>query len=335
MKISNREIPHGLFLAPMAGVTDISMRRISGEYGAEYAVSEMVSAKALVYEQASRDSVPIKTALLCRIEENSIPTAIQLFGAESEFMAEAARLLSNGTYRGFCGVLPDSIDINMGCPVKKVVNCGEGSALMRSPQKIYDIAHAVVKASSLPVTVKLRAGWDRENKNAVECALAAQSAGVAAVCIHGRTRSQFYSPGVDLDIIGEVVAALSVPVIGNGDIFTASDAKKMLDVTGCDGIALARGAMGAPWLFSEIASLLDGREYTPPSRAEIMNTALRHLSLAVADKGERRGLAEAKVVLSHYLRGIRGATRGRVALMNSTSADEARVALISAFESEE
>lgn len=331
MKIGNTEIPHGLLLAPMAGVTDIAMRRISGEYGAEYAVSEMVSAKALVYEQESRDSVPVRTAPLCRIEKDSIPTSIQIFGSDPEFMAQAATLLSSGAYRGFDGVLPDAIDINMGCPVKKVVNSGDGSALMKSPDKIFDIVLATVKASSLPITVKLRAGFDNEHKNAVECALAAQSAGAAAVCIHGRTRSQFYSPGVDLGIIGEVKAALSVPVIGNGDIFKVEDALLMLRETGCDGIALARGAMGAPWLFSAICAAIEGRDYYPPSSEEMLRTALSHLALAVAEKGERRGLSETKTVLSHYIKGMTGATKARVNLMNSTTQGEAEAALTSAF----
>ncbi len=331
MKIANTCLPHGLLLAPMAGVTDRTMRHICAEFGCEYAVSEMVSAKAIVFEQESRPSVPVKTALLCNIEDGSIPTAIQIFGSDPEFMAEAARLISNSAYRGFEGARPDAIDINMGCPVKKVVNSGDGSALMKDPDLIHRITEAVVKASSLPVTVKIRAGWNRASKNAVECALAAENAGASAICVHGRTRDQFYSPGVDLSIIGEVKSAVKVPVIGNGDIFTARDAERMKKETNCDGFALARGAMGNPWLFSEIAAMLNGADFTLPSREEVMLTAQRHLAMAIADKGERRGLAEAKVVVSHYFRGIRGATRARFDFMNSMTAADAEDALKRAF----
>ena len=335
MKIANTNLPHGLVLAPMAGVTDRTMRRISADFGCEYAVSEMVSAKAIVYEQDARPSAPVRTAQLCNIEEDTIPTAIQIFGSEPEFMAEAARLISNSAYRGFEGARPDAIDINMGCPVKKIVQSGDGSALMKNPELIHRITEAVVKASSLPVTVKIRAGWSKESKNAVECALAAESAGASAICVHGRTRDQFYSPGVDLSIIGEVKSAVRVPVIGNGDLFSAKQAMKMKEETGCDGFALARGAMGNPWLFSQIADALDGKEYSYPSRDEVQEIAKKHLDMAIAHKGERRGLAEAKVVVSHYFRGIRGATRARFDFMNSMTYTEAHEALVRAFESAE
>ncbi len=331
MKIANTELRHGLILAPMAGATDRTMRRISADFGCEYAVSEMVSAKAIVYEQDSRPSAPIRTAQLCNIEEGAIPTAVQIFGSEPDFMAQAARLISNSAYRGFEGDKPDAIDINMGCPVHKIVSSGDGSALMKDPELIHRIVEATVKASSLPVTVKIRAGWSRDSKNAVECALAAESAGAVAICVHGRTRDQFYSPGVDLEIIGRVKSAVKVPVIGNGDLFTAADAKRMLDVTGCDGLALARGAMGNPWLFTEIAAMLDGKEFTPPTREEVMSIAQKHLHMAIEHKGERRGLAEAKVVVSHYFKGIRGATKARFDFMNSMTAAQAEAAMIYAF----
>ncbi len=331
MKIASTDLKHGLILAPMAGATDRTMRSISADFGCEYAVTEMVSAKAIVYEQDSRPSAPIRTAQLCNIEEDTIPTAVQIFGSEPDFMEEAARLISNSTYRGFDGARPDAIDINMGCPVHKIVSSGDGSALMKDPELIHRIVEATVKGSSLPVTVKIRAGWSRDSKNAVECALAAQSAGAVAICVHGRTRDQFYSPGVDLDIIGQVKSAVKVPVIGNGDLYSAADALKMKQVTGCDGFALARGAMGNPWLFSEIAAMLDGKGFTPPTREEVMAIAQKHLHMAIEHKGERRGLAEAKVVVSHYFKGIRGATKARFDFMNSMTAAEAEEALITAF----
>jgi nifR3 family TIM-barrel protein len=223
----------------------------------------------------------------------------------------------------------------MGCPVKKVVQSGDGSALMKNPELIHRITESVVKASSLPVTVKIRAGWSKDSKNAVECALAAESAGASAICVHGRTRDQFYSPGVDLSIIGEVKSAVRVPVIGNGDLFSVKQAMQMKEETGCDGFALARGAMGNPWLFSQIADALDGKEFAYPSHEEVQAIAEKHLDMAIAHKGERRGLAEAKIVVSHYFRGIRGATRARFDFMNSMTYAEAHDALVRAFESAE
>lgn len=312
----------GIMLAPMAGITDRAMRQICAEHGAEYAVTEMVSAKALVYEQLGRPSAPVKTAELCRIDPG-IPTAIQIFGSEPEFMAEAAKLISDGSYRGFSGVLPAAVDINMGCPVKKVVSCGEGSALMKNPDKIYDIVSAVVAASSLPVTVKIRAGWDSEHKNAAECAAAADAAGASALCVHARTRMQFYSPGVDLSIIGEVKSRVGIPVFGNGDITCAEDAVRMKKETGCDGVAVARAAMGNPWLFSGIRAAFSGTEPPPPPCPEdVLQVALRHLRLTVELKGEHRGIAESKVTVSHYVRGIRGAAAARAEIMNAMTEGE-------------
>lgn len=310
-----------VMLAPMAGVTDRSMRQICGEHGAQYAVTEMVSAKALVYEQLGHPSAPVKTADLCRIAPG-IPTAVQIFGSEPEHMAEAARLISNGTYRGFSGVRPAAIDINMGCPVKKVVSCGEGSALMKDPEKIYDIVSAVVRASSLPVTVKLRAGWDSEHINAPECAAAAESAGASALCIHARTRMQFYSPGIDLSVIGNVKSRVGIAVFGNGDVNCAADAEKMRRETGCDGIAVARAAMGNPWIFDSILASFHGKDPLPsPTPEELADAALRQLRLTVADKGERRGVAEVKVTLSRYVRGIRGASQARAEMMEAMTED--------------
>lgn len=327
IKIGNTALRHGLMLAPMAGVTDLAMRKICADRGAEYAVSEMVSAKALVYEQGARATAPVKTAALCKID-GEIPTAIQIFGSDSEFMAEAARLLSSGEYRGFCGILPAAVDINMGCPVKKVVSCGEGSALMRTPEKIYDIVSAVCRASALPVTVKLRAGWDLNSLNAPECAAAAESAGAAAVCVHARTREQFYTPGIMPEIIRFVKERVRIPVFGNGDINCAADALKMKSETGCDGFAVGRAAMGNPWIFNEISAALDGTEYVPPSAEEIAATAVEQLRRSVAEKGERQGVAEVKVTLSHYVKGLHGATRARAEIMAQSSAAAIEEALL-------
>ncbi len=323
ISIGKFTLPHGLMLAPMAGVTDRSMRRVCAECGAEYAVTEMVSAKALVYEQASHASAPAKTAELCVISDSeSIPVAVQIFGSEPEFMAEAARLISTGTYRAFSGFKAAAVDINMGCPVKKVVGNGEGSALMKNPDKIYDIVSAVSRSSVLPVTVKIRAGWDSESINAPECARAAESGGAKAVCVHARTREMFYTPGIIPDIIGKVKASVGIPVFGNGDVTSPEDAMKMIRESGCDGIAIARGAIGNPWLFAQIAAALDGKSVPQPSSEEIVGKAIEQLRLSVADKGEKRGVAEVKYTFSHYVKGMRGATDARNAIMTAASSAE-------------
>jgi len=338
-------LAHGLMLAPMAGITDRSMRTICGMFGNEYSVSEMVSAKALVYEQASREHAPAKTADLCVIaEDEPTPCAVQLFGSEPEFIAEAARLISTGSYRAFRGRKTDAIDINMGCPVKKVVSCGEGSALMKDPEKIFAIVSAAVAASSVPVTVKIRAGWDKDSINAPECAKAAEAAGADAVCVHARTREQFYSPGIDPDVIGKVVASVGIPVFGNGDITSAYDAVRMKRETGCAGLAIARGAIGNPWLFREIADALDsgimpekpqkGGASPVITKEERLNAALTQLRLTVADKGEKRGTAEVKYSISLYVKGLRGAAYARERIMSAVRSSEIENALTDFFTSD-
>ncbi len=320
MKIKNIDLPHGLMLCPMAGVSDRAFRLICAEHGAEYAVTEMVSAKALVYEQRGREGTPVRTAPLCRIDPD-IPTAVQLFGAEPEFIAAAAELLCTGNYRGFAGILPAAIDINMGCPVRKVTSNGEGSALMRDPGRAAAVAAAAVAGAGgrVPVTVKLRAGWDSEHINAADVARAVRREGVAALCVHARTREQLYAPGIDLSVIARVREAVDIPVFGNGDISTAADALKMRDLTGCDGFGIARGAIGNPWLFAEIAAALDGRDFSTPSPEEVVETAVRHARLTVEFKGEARGIAEAKPQLARYIRGIPGAVRLRDGIIRATT----------------
>ena len=314
-----------LTLAPMAGVTDSPMRTVCGACGAGYAVTEMISAKALVYEQRSHAGAPAKTATLAYIDpDEKIPVAVQIFGSEPDFMADAAELISNSSYRGFSGAAPAAVDINMGCPVKKVVSNGEGSALMKDPEKIYSIVSSVCGRSSLPVTVKMRSGWDGEHVNAPECAVAAEAAGAAAVCVHARTREQFYRPGADISVIGETKAAVKIPVIGNGDIDSPEAAEYMLRQTGCDGIAIARAAIGDPWIFSSVRAITEGRPLPPsPAPREILDTALLQLRLSVKLKGERRGVAEVKFSLSHYLKGLPGSAAARRDIMSATSEDAA------------
>ena len=312
MEFSGISLPHGLFLAPMAGFTDHAMRAVCTAHGAEYTVTEMVSAKAVVYGDR-------KTADLARIYEEEVPCALQLFGSEEEILARAAETMSRGVPGG---MLPAAIDLNMGCPVPKVFGNGEGSALMRDPEKIYRILLAVRGATDLPVTVKLRAGIDPAHKNAVECALAAEAGGAALVAVHGRTRSEFYGGHADRAVIAAVKRAVKIPVIANGDITTAGDALAVFRETGADGVMIGRGAVGNPFLFSEIRAALDGVSYTPPTAEERAATALSELALAVAEKGESVAVREARKRLSQYLRGFRGAAALRARIHLAETAEE-------------
>ena len=325
----NVTLPHGLALAPLAGVSDRAFRRVCRACGADFAVSEMVSAKALCYEQrkktAGEKSVSGQLASVMRDE---LPMAVQIFGSEPDFMAEAARMIQANEYVGCMSEVPPSaIDINMGCPVKKVTGNGEGSALLKNPKLIGEIVTAVVKAVTIPVTVKIRAGWDSNSINAPEVARIIEAAGASMITVHARTREQMYEPGVDRSVITAVKQAVSIPVLGNGDIYTAADALSMMDETGCDGVMIARGAMGNPWVFSEICAALDGRDYTPPPMAEKFEVALAQVKEMITEKGERIGVAEAKKHLSWYCHGIEGAAAARGRLMQATSFEELAVIL--------
>ena len=305
VKIGNAELKYGLFLAPMAGFSDRAMRVMCHRHGAEYSVSEMISAKAIVFGDK-------KTVRLARIREDEGPVALQLFGSEPETMAKAAYAMQTGCGEGF--VAPNAIDINMGCPVPKIFNNGEGSAIMRSPDLIYKIVKSVKENIDLPVTVKIRAGINKESVNAVECALAAEAGGASLVCVHGRTRVEMYSGTADREIIKRVKDSLHIPVIANGDIKTAEDALSMLRDTGADGIAIGRGAVGNPFVFREIECAILGREYLKPSLSEIIDTALLQLRLSIEDKGERVAVPEARKQIASYLSSFRGAAeiRGRI-----------------------
>ncbi len=329
MKISDIIIPNGLFLAPLAGVSDRTFRRLARRFGAEYTTSEMVSAKALVYEQRSHRPVTetrVRTAPLAAVMADEAPMAVQLFGAEPQFVAEAARLLEAGEYRGACGEIPPAaIDLNMGCPMAKIVGNGEGSALMKNPELAAEIVRATANAVKLPVTVKIRAGWDHTSINAVEMAKRLEAAGAAMICVHGRTREQMYAPSADWSIIRAVKEAVAIPVVGNGDIFSATDAQRMLTETGCDGIMIARGAQGNPWIFSEILCAIEGMPYTPPTLGERLAVALEHAESLVAEKGERIGVAESRKHMAWYLHGVRGAAAARGEIMRANSLLELRV----------
>ncbi|MBQ7315284.1 MAG: tRNA dihydrouridine synthase DusB [Clostridia bacterium] len=301
--IGSATFAHGLWLAPMAGYTDYALRRIAREMGAEATVTEMVSAKATVFGDK-------KTARLAMIREEDAPCAVQIFGSEADTLARAAERLSQGAD----GVRPFAIDINMGCPVPKVFGNGEGSALMRDPAHIRALVHAVVQATDLPVTVKLRSGIDDAHINAVDCALAAEDGGASAVAIHGRTRTQLYSGTADREIIKNVKLSVHIPVIANGDITSGEAALAMLRDTQADGLMVGRGVIGNPFIFREILAALQGASYTPPSLDERLEVALRQLRYAIDDKGEELAVRESRKQMAAYISGFRGAAslRNRV-----------------------
>ena len=316
IKLGDIELKHGLCLAPMAGYSDRAMRLVCHKYGAEMAVSEMVSAKAVVYGDK-------KTFALAKILPDEGPVSVQIFGSEPKIMAEAAATLSHPTE----GERPIAIDINMGCPVHKIFSNGEGSALMRDPDLIYRIVRAVSSEIDIPTTVKIRAGISRDSINAVECALAAEEGGASLLCIHGRTREQMYGGLADLKIIQNVKSALHIPLIANGDIVDSESAITMISETGADGIAIGRGSVGNPFIFSEIASALENKSYTPPTLDERIEIALLQLKESIAEKGERVAIPEARKQIALYLRSFRGAARIRAEINRATTYKEVEQAL--------
>ncbi|MBQ9978979.1 MAG: tRNA dihydrouridine synthase DusB [Clostridia bacterium] len=326
LKIGNTELKHGIMLAPMAGATDHAFRTVCRSFGAEYLVSEMVCAKALCYEQKIKKSLsasPSKTAPLAAIREGELPMAVQIFGSEPSFMAEAAKMIAENSYRGTTSLFtPTAIDINMGCPVPKVVSNGEGSALLKNPSLAAEIVSAVVKAVDIPVTVKIRTGWDKNSINAVEMAKRLEAAGAALICVHGRTREQQYAPYADWTQIAAVKKAVNIPVIGNGDIFTPNDAVKMMNETGCDGIMIGRGALGNPWIFENTVGLFEGRPIREIPQNEVIDVALSHLRLMIEDKGERAGVAESRKHLGWYMKGLRGAAELRNRINTAATLEE-------------
>ena len=326
MKFGGIELKHGIMLAPMAGATDYAFRKVCKEFGAEYLVSEMVCAKALCYEQKIKKSLeksPSKTAPLAAVKQGELPMAVQIFGSEPEFMAQAAKMIAENSYRGTTSIYtPSAIDINMGCPVAKVVSNGEGSALLKNPKLAADIVRAVVDAVDIPVTVKIRIGWDKNSINAVEVAKRLEDAGASLICVHGRTREQQYAPYADWSHIAKVKESISIPVIGNGDIFEPQDALRMIKETGCDGVMIGRGALGNPWIFENTLNLFEGREMREIDTNEIVDVALSHLALMIEEKGERAGIAESRKHLGWYMRGIRGAAELRNRINTAESLDE-------------
>lgn len=308
MRIGSFQTENNVFLAPMAGVTDSAFRRICRRFGCGLVYTEMVSAKALYYGDK-------KTNKMLAVHEEEKPFAVQIFGSEPDIMAQMASAAA--------GTGASLLDINMGCPAPKIVNNGEGSALMKDIDKIYRIVSAVNKASSVPVTVKLRKGFDEAHCNALEAAKAAQAGGAAAVTVHGRTREQYYSGKADWDVIGAVKAALDIPVIGNGDIFRAQDAVDMLSYTGCDAVMVGRGAQGNPFLFRQIGELLQTGQVTyMPTLQDKVDTMLTQFAMMVADKGEYIAVREARKHAAWYLKGEKHSASVRSAVNNAQNAEE-------------
>lgn len=291
MKIGNVEIKNNVFLAPMAGITDLAYRSICKEFGAGLVYTEMISAKGIYYNDE-------KTKLLTQIDEKERPVAIQIFGSDADIMANVAKRMSEKA---------DIIDINMGCPAPKVVKNDDGSKLMLNPVLIDEIAYKVVKSSTVPVTVKIRKGWNDENVNAVEIAKILEKNGVSAVAVHGRTREQFYSGIADWDIIKKVKESVNIPVIGNGDIIDIDSANKMIEYTGCDAIMVGRAALGKPWIFKEIIE----QNKIDMKQEELYKIIKKHYDLLSELKGEYIAVREMRKHISWYIKGLPLATQIR------------------------
>lgn len=308
MKIGNIEIKNDVFLAPMAGVTDLAFRYMCKKYGAGGMVTEMVSAKAICYGDK-------KTAKLAYISDFERPCGLQLFGSEPDIMARAAV----SVYEMFH---PEFIDVNMGCPAPKIVNNGEGSSLMKNPSLCYEIVAKMKDAlgDRCPLTVKMRRGFDAQHINAVEIAEMCEKGGADAVFVHARTREQMYMPPVEYSTIADVKKAVKIPVIGNGDVTCGKDAVNLRELTGCDGVMVGRAAQGNPFVFDEIGHYLQGKPYTPATNAEKCDCVKEHIALLIKDKGEYVGVREARKHVAWYIKGLPGSAsmRNRVNLAEST-----------------
>jgi len=308
MKIGNVEISGNIFLAPMAGVTDRPFREICKSHGCNMVYSEMISAKGILYDNDN-------TVELLSTSDSERPVVIQLFGADPKILAEAAKKIEHYPF--------DILDINMGCPAPKIVKNGEGSALMQNPKLVADIVKTVSSAISKPLTIKFRKGFTEDNINAVEIAKIAEENGAKAVTVHGRTRDQYYSGTVDLDIIAKVKEAVTIPVIGSGDVIDPLTAKNMFEVTKCDALMIGRGAQGNPWIFSEINHYFKtGEILKKVTGREKIETALKHATMLIGYKGEYIGIREMRKHTGWYIKGIKGASSVRVNINKAESYKE-------------